>query len=100
MVAKYIGLEQEIQDIPNLVSRVADGKERILLTAHGEPKAALVSMSDYQRLVNQERVSTFSWEEWLAEADEISDLILNRRGGEQIDVNELMHSVRADLEAR
>jgi prevent-host-death family protein len=38
------------RDISELVNRVAYGGERVILTSRGKPKAALVSMEDYQRL--------------------------------------------------
>lgn len=38
------------RDISELVNRVAYGDERIVLTSRGRPKAALVSVADYERL--------------------------------------------------
>ncbi len=38
------GVKREVSD---LVNRVAYGRERIVLTSRGKPKAAIVSMDDW-----------------------------------------------------
>jgi prevent-host-death family protein len=38
------------RDISDLINRVAYGGERIVLTSRDKPKAALVSIEDYERL--------------------------------------------------
>ncbi len=38
------------RDISELVNRVAYRGERVVLTSRGKPKAALVSIEDYERL--------------------------------------------------
>lgn len=38
------------QSLGNLVNRAAYGGERIVLIAHGEPKAAIISVEDLRRL--------------------------------------------------
>jgi prevent-host-death family protein len=38
------------QQLGSLVNRAAYGRERVVLIAHGEPKAAIVSVDDLQRL--------------------------------------------------
>ncbi len=87
------------RDISELVNRVAFGGERIVLTSRGKPKAVLVNLEDYKRL--QEQGSALQqWEMWLAEADEFSQRILRERGGQPVDVDLVVQSAKADLEAR
>jgi len=97
----YISIGQVKRDISELVNRVAYGGERIILTSRGKPKAAIVSMEDYQRL-EQGRVATrlARWEAWLAQSDALAAEILARRGGEPIDVEALLEAVQADREER
>ena len=96
-----VAIGQVKRDLSDLVNRVAYGGERILLTSRGKPKAALVSIEDYQRL-EQERVSQdlARWQAWLAESEKLAADILERRGGVPLDVDALWQAARADLEAR
>ena len=96
-----VSIGQVKRDLSDLVNRVAYGGERIVLTSRGKPKAAIVSMDDYERL-EQERIiaRVAHWETWLAESDALAAEILARRGGQPIDVDALMEAVRADREAR
>jgi len=89
------------RDISDLVNRVAYGGERIVLTSRGKPKAALVSVEDYERL-EQERVGQViaQWEVWLAESEKLTTDILARRQGRPLDVDALWQAARADLEER
>jgi prevent-host-death family protein len=89
------------RDISDLVNRVAYGGERIVLTSRGKPKAALVSVEDYERLEG-ERVGQVValWEAWLAESEKLSTDILTRRQGKPLDVDALWQAARADLEER
>jgi prevent-host-death family protein len=98
---RRVGIGTVKRDISELVNRVAYGGERIVLTSRGKPKAALVSMEDYERL-EQERVAArvARWENWLAMSDALAAEILARRGGQSIDVEALMEAVRTEREAR
>jgi prevent-host-death family protein len=58
MAQTHISIGQVKRDISDLVNRVAYGGERIILTSRGKPKAAIVSMEDYERL-EQERARGF-----------------------------------------
>jgi prevent-host-death family protein len=49
-----ISIGQVKRDISVLVHRVAYAGERIVLTSRGKPKAALVSMYDYEHLLRSE----------------------------------------------
>ncbi len=89
------------RDISELVNRVAYGGERIVLTSRGKPKAVLINVEDYKRLQEQERCSALKqWDEWMAEADELSQRILRERGGHPVDVDLVLQAAKADLEAR
>jgi prevent-host-death family protein len=96
-----ISIGQVKRDLSELLNRVAYGGERIVLTSRGKPKAAIVSMEDYERL-EQEGVAArlARWEAWVAQSDALAAEILARRGGEPIDVEALLDAVRADRDER
>jgi prevent-host-death family protein len=96
-----VSIGQVKRDISDLVNRVAYRGERILLTSRGRPKAALVSIEDYERL-QQDRVNEnlVAWGAWLEESHQLAADILERRDGEPLDVDALWEAARADLEAR
>jgi prevent-host-death family protein len=50
MADLQISMSEARQQLARLVNRVAYGGERIVLQAHGEPRAALVSIEDLERL--------------------------------------------------
>lgn len=101
MFENHVAIGQVKRDISDLVNRVAYRGERIVLTSRGKPKAALVSIEDYQRL-EQERVvqNLARWQAWMAESDRLTAEILERRGGKPLDVDALWQAARDDLEAR
>lgn len=89
------------RDISDLINRVAYGGERIILTSRDKPKAALVSIADYERLRQEETNKRLvQWQSWLLQADALADEVLSRRGGEPIPVDELAAEDREELEAR
>ena len=47
-----VSIGQIKRDISELVNRVAFAGERIILTSRGKPKAALVSMQDFELLLS------------------------------------------------
>lgn len=98
---KHVSIGQVKRDISDLVNRVAYGGERIVLTSRGRPKAALVSIEDYQRL-QQEATSAglARWQAWLAESNRLAATILERRHGVPLDVDRLWEGARAEQEAR
>lgn len=89
------------RDISDLVNRVAYGGERIILTSRGRPKAAIVSLEDYEQL---ETVTTTArmeaWRLWVARNNALAAEILERRGGEPLDLDAVWSAAREDLEAR
>ena len=101
MVETKVAIGQVKRDISELVNRVAYGGERVILTSRGKPKAALVSIADYERLQREQVNDRLAhWQEWVAESDELTAEILARREGEPIDVDALWQAARGDLEAR
>jgi prevent-host-death family protein len=101
MVDPYVPIGQVKRDISDLVNRVAYRGERIVLTSRGKPKAALVSIEDYERLGREHASADLaSWQTWLAQADALADEILARRGGAAVSVDELVRQTREELEAR
>jgi prevent-host-death family protein len=89
------------RDISELVNRVAFGKERIVLTSRGKPKAVIVSLEDYESLRNDELEEQRSgWEAWLAQNRKVAAEILEERNGVPINVDELWEEYRTELEKR
>ena len=93
-----ISIGQIKRDVSELVNRVAYAGERIILTSRGKPKAALISMADYERLTQIDHKQS-DIQVWLSQTQKISDKIRKRRG-ETIDVDMLLNESRSDLEAR
>lgn len=101
MTDTYVSIGTVKRDISELVNRVAYGGERIVLTSRGKPKAAIVSLEDYEWLEEAETRSNLEhWQAWLIESKDLADQILERRGGEPIDIDGLWEAAREDLEAR
>ena len=101
MTETSVAIGQVKRDISELVNRVAYGGERVILTSRGKPKAALVSIEDYERLQREQVNDRLAhWQAWVAESDKLADEILARREGEPLDVDALWQEARADLEAR
>jgi prevent-host-death family protein len=94
-----ISIGQVKRDISELINRVAYKGERILLTSRGRPKAALVSLEDYEKLQELEK-NALSRDEWLSDARKLAERIRQRRGDQLVDVDALLTSSRADLESR
>lgn len=89
------------RDISELINRVAYGRERIMLTSRGKPKAALVSIDDYERLMQQEiNYKLIEWEAWQAKNNQWSANILAKRDGVPFDTERLWEEMRGELEAR
>jgi prevent-host-death family protein len=93
-----ISIGQIKRDVSELVNRVAYAGERIILTSRGKPKAALISMADYERLTQIEHKQS-GIQVWLTQTQQFSDNIRKRRG-EMVDVDALLNESRADLDAR
>jgi prevent-host-death family protein len=87
------------RDISALVDRVNYAGERIILTSRGKPKAALISMEDYERLLNSESRRVANIKKWLAETRTLSRQIEKRRGG-PVDVDAIHDVARNDLEEK
>ncbi len=101
MAHTQVSIGRVKRDISDLVNRVAYGGERIVLTSRGKPKAAIVSIEDYERLEESKaKASLEQWRLWLTESDALAANILARRGGEPLDVDALWTAARQDLEAR
>lgn len=93
-----VSIGQIKRDISELVNRVTYAGDHIIITSRGKPKAALVSMQDYERLLkNDSRAADIT--KWLAETRALSGKIEKRRG-KPVDVDALLDASRADLEAR
>ena len=95
----YVSIGQVKRDISDLVNRVAYGREQVVLTSRGKPKAALISVEDFERL-QQKPSDDDQWAVWLAECDALGAEIMKRRGGEPLNLDAVLAADRADLEAR
>jgi len=101
MAETKVAIGQVKRDMSELVNRVAYGGERIVLTSRGKPKAALVSLDDYERLQQEQvRERVERYRVWVDETNSLASEILEGRGGEPVDVDELMTASREELEAR
>ena len=80
-----VGIAEIKRDISTIVNRVAFGRERIILTSRGKPKAAVVSIEDLQRLTMLETTtsppSRAQRKAALAMAQAVREMTLARRGG-------------------
>lgn len=95
----YVSIGLVKRDISELVNRVAYGREQVVLTSRGKPKAVLISVEDYERLRAKPRDDD-NWAAWLAESAALGDEIMKRRGGEPLNLDAVMAADRAELEAR
>ena len=93
-----VSIGQIKRDISELVNRVTYAGERIILTSRGKPKAALISMEDYEQLLKSENRAT-DIQKWLADTRALSSQIEKRRG-QQVDVDAILAADRDDLEQR
>lgn len=101
MSETHVSIGQVKRDLSDVVNRVAYGGERIVLTSRGKPKAAIVSIEDYEQLEQARAERTEArWRAWLAQSDTLAAEILARREGEPLDVDALWEAVRAAREAR
>jgi prevent-host-death family protein len=97
-MSTQVSIGQIKRDISELVNRVSYAGERIILTSRGKPKAALISMSDYEQLLRSENRAT-DIQKWLADTRALSNKIEKRRG-QPVDVDAILSADRDDLEQR
>ena len=80
-----VSIAEAKHSISTIVNRVAFGRERIVLTSRGRPKAALVSIEDLQKLKMLETTtappSRAQRKAALAMAQAVREMTLARRGG-------------------
>jgi prevent-host-death family protein len=101
MTTTTVSIGQVKRDISELVNRVAYGKERVVLTSRGKPKAVLISIEDFEQISKIEKsLQQEQWQAWFAKADQLAEEILARRDGVPIDADAALEASRADLEAR
>jgi len=97
-MSTQVSIGQVKRDISELVNRVTYAGERIILTSRGKPKAALVSLEDYERLIQGEN-RTNDIKKWLAETRRLSGKIEKRRG-KPVDVDAILAASRNELDER
>jgi len=80
-----VSIAEVKRSVSTIVNRVAFGRERIVLTSRGRPKAALVSIEDLQKLKMLESTtappSRAQRKVALAMAQAVREMTLARRGG-------------------
>jgi prevent-host-death family protein len=96
-----IGIAEIKRNISIIVNRVAFGRERIILTSRGKPKAALVSIEDLQTLETLDRMpslpSRAQQKAALDIARAVREMTLARRGGVPFsDVTDDLHRLREE----
>ncbi len=75
--------------------------DKLPQTSRNKPKAAIVSMADYEQLLQFSAEAGLSRREnWLAESERLTSQILTRRQGEPLAVDALCLAARNDLEVR
>ena len=93
-----VSIGQIKRDISELVNRVTYAGDHIIITSRGKPKAALVSMQDFEQLLkNEGRAANI--QKWLAETRVFSGKIEERRG-KPVDVDAILEASSHDLETR
>jgi prevent-host-death family protein len=92
-----VSIGQVKRDISELVNRVSYAGERIILTSRGKPKAALISIKDYERLQKSENRAG-EIQKWLADTRALSTKIEKRQG--HVDADSILATDRDDLEQR
>jgi prevent-host-death family protein len=96
-----VSIGQVKRDISDLVNRVAYGGERVVLTSRGKPKAAIVSMDDYERLIAVDTDDTMNrLETWLQASDELAARVAAKGVGKPFDADSVIAAAAADLEER
>lgn len=93
-----VSIGQIKRDISELVNRVAYAGDHIIITSRGKPKAALINMQDYERLLKSEGRAA-DIQKWLEETRALSGKIEKRRG-KAMDVDAILEASRHDLETR
>jgi prevent-host-death family protein len=97
-MSTQVSIGQVKRDISELVNRVAYAGERIIITSRGKPKAVLVSMDDYERLLRSENRAN-EVQAWLNQARALASQIETRRG-QPMGVDAILSADREDLESR
>jgi prevent-host-death family protein len=96
-----VSIGQVKRDISELVNRVAFAGERIVLTSRGKPKAALVSIEDYEKLKqSQDDERIVQWQNWLAASDVLAENILAERNGKPVDMDAAWDAYLSERESR
>jgi prevent-host-death family protein len=103
----HVSIGRVKRDISTLVNQVAFGGERVVLTSRGKPKAAIVSMDDYERLSGAGDAvdrgagdAVDRLETWLAASDELAARIASKLSSEEYDADSLIETAKTDLEKR
>jgi prevent-host-death family protein len=96
-----VSLAEIKRNISAIINRVTFGRERIILTSRGKPKAALVSIEDLQKLEAMEGTSPppsrAQRKAALAMAQAVREMTLARRGGIPFsDVSEDLRRLREE----
>lgn len=92
---KSASIAEARAELSALVNRVAHGRERVILTSRGKPKAALVGLDDLAALEGLSVLSVPGYEA-LAAADRLVEGIRERRGGVPLsDSAEDLEAIRA-----
>ena len=61
-MSQTLSLKEVRDQLSDLVSRVAYGDQKIVITKFGKPVAALVTFEDYERIMNPAKL--YSKEDW------------------------------------
>ncbi len=96
-----VPIGQVKRDISDLVNQVAYGGKRVVLTSRGKPKAALISIEDYERLEGEkERERIERWKAWSRAVKVFSDEVAAKREGKPVPVEEVLRALREETDER
>jgi prevent-host-death family protein len=84
------------QQLGELVNRAAYGGERIILISHGQPRAVIISMQDYQVLKGKRWEVTYAdrFSQALQKADQVREQIAEWQKEHGIEVEDSVETLR------
>ncbi len=98
-----VSLTELRQSLGNLVNRAAYGGERIVLVAHGEPKAAIISVEDLRRLqeLSDNQVAQYDrYTNILTQTDRLRERIQQWQEAHNVETEDAVETLRQLREER
>lgn len=98
MFESFVGIAEAKNNLSVLINRVTHGNKRIILQSRGKPKAAVISIGDFQRLEELEKgANGINQLEILKRAKRLREKIFLRRKSELLsDSSALLYELRKE----